>query len=197
LPLENWGGRGERVMVKYAKIIVDIPINQLDQTYDYLIPGELEKTISIGHAVLVPFGNRKVNGFVVGFSEQTNFDDNKIKEIIKIVLPSSFFDEKLLELFQWMASYYKANLIKIIKTAIPTGVLTGQIKKKSIRLVKLNKSVDNIKKYIEEKGNRAYKQVEILNILINSMEKEFYTSTELADLANTSSSTIQDLRKTI
>jgi len=193
LPLENWGGRGGRVMAKYAKIIVDISINQLDQTYDYIIPKGLAKTISIGHAVLIPFGNRKVNGFVVGFSEQTNFEESKIKEIIKIVLPIAFFDDKLLELFQWMASYYKANLIKIIKTAIPTGVLTGQVKKKSIRLVKLNKSVEYIKKYIEEKGKRAYKQVEILNILINSSEREIYTSSELTDLANTSYNTIQRL----
>lgn len=180
-------------MAKYAKIIVDIPINQLDQTYDYLIPQGLAKGISIGHAVLIPFGNRKVIGFVVGFSEQTDFEESKIKEIIKIILPVSFFDEKLLELFQWMASYYKSYLIKIIKTAIPTGVLSGQVKKKLIRLVKLNKPEEYIKNFIEEKGNRAYKQVEILNILSNSKEKEIYTSSELANLANTSNNTIQRL----
>lgn len=180
-------------MTKYAKIIVDIPVNQLDQTYDYSIPQELEEIIKIGHAVLVSFGRRKVVGFVVGFSDKPDFEKDKIKDIIKIVLPMSFFDEKMLELFQWMASYYKSYLIKVIKTAIPTGVLSGQVKKKLIRLIKLNKSKEYIKKFIDDEGNRAYKQAEILEILINNKENELYTPSDLAELANTSINTIKRL----
>lgn len=49
-----------------AQVIVDVAARQTDRVFDYLVPEGLE--ISIGSRVIVPFGNRKVQGFVVGFS---------------------------------------------------------------------------------------------------------------------------------
>ncbi|MFW6287272.1 MAG: primosomal protein N' [bacterium] len=180
-------------MAKYAKIIVDIPVNQLDQTYEYSIPDELQGKIRLGHAVLVSFGRRKINGFVVGFSDNTDFDEKKIKGILSIFSNTPFFDENMLKLFQWMASYYKATLIQVIKTAIPTGVLSGQVKKKSVRIVKLDKSEEYLNDFIDQNKKRAYKQTEIVKILLDSKGEKLYTSSELAAIAETSSGTIQRL----
>src|SRR5690606_38546839 len=93
--------------------------------------------------------------------------------------------------FQWMSVYYKAKLINIIKTAAPAGVISGQLKKKTLRIVKLNTAKYKIEEYINNEGKKAYKQVEVLEILLNSDRD--YTATELARLAGTSTSTITRL----
>ncbi|MFW6022491.1 MAG: primosomal protein N' [Halanaerobiaceae bacterium] len=178
-------------MYKFAKVIVNINVNQLDQTYDYLIPDNLRKIIQIGHVVKVPFGRRKVNGFVVGLSNESDIDNKKIKSLIDILFDISFFDEKMFDLFKWISSYYKSNLSRVINTAIPTGILTGKVRKKSVRLVKLNQDRNKIMNFMENEGKRAYKQVKVLKILMGS--DKLYTSTELADLAETSTGVIQRL----
>lgn len=178
-------------MLKYAKVIVGIPVNNLNKYYTYKVPNKLKKEIKLGQAVIVPFGRRRITAFVVGFGNEIDIETEKIKEISKIIFLEPFFDKYLLELFQWMASYYKTNLINIIKAAIPTGVVSGKVKKKTINLVKLNKSRKYIREFIKEKGNRAYKQAEVLKILLNT--KKVYTSSELAEIANTSTATIREL----
>lgn len=178
-------------MSKYAKVLVDIPVEELDQSFDYRVPEKCRDVIRIGQAVMVPFGPRKVTGFVIGLADETEVEEKKIREINRIIFTDTFFDENLLELFQWMAVYYKAKLINIIKTAVPAGVVSGQLKKKTVRIVKLNTEKDEIEEYIIEEGKKAYKQAEVLRILLKA-DKD-YTAAELARLADTSASTIARL----
>ena len=52
----------------YADIIVDISQEQLDKTFQYRIPPELENEVQIGVMVQIPFGrgNRLLTGYVIG-----------------------------------------------------------------------------------------------------------------------------------
>ena len=54
----------------YADIIIDISHEQLDKTFQYAIPEELDGTVEIGSVVRVPFGkgNRMITGYVVAMS---------------------------------------------------------------------------------------------------------------------------------
>lgn len=177
---------------KYAEIIVDIPLKKLDHSFHYAIPGRYQDKIEIGWAVLVPFGKRKVHGFVIGFTNQPEVDESKIKSIIKPLIEDSFFDIEMLKLLKWIASYYKSYLIQVIKTAVPTGVIDGRVNKKSIKYVKLKQPDDIIYNFIDKKGKKAFKQALVLKILLAD-KNEFYTSTELANMAETSTNTISKL----
>mgnify|MGYP006298325669 CR=1 FL=1 len=68
-------------MEKYARIIVDIPAAEVDRIFDYKIPDSLKDSLQIGHAVRIPFGNREVTGFVVGFAAETVISNIKIKSL--------------------------------------------------------------------------------------------------------------------
>ncbi len=48
--------------MKYANIIVDISLEKLDKTFQYLVPEELNETLRPGMQVVIPFGNRKITG---------------------------------------------------------------------------------------------------------------------------------------
>ncbi len=179
--------------MKYARIIVDIPVAQVDRVYDYIIPEELREKIRVGMAVKVPFGSRTVNGFVVVISDKTKYAEKKLKKIIKPVKNEIFFDKKMLKLFIWMANYYKSYLIKVIKTAIPTGVVSGRVKKSQKSYYRLARNSKQIKQYIQKKEKKAPSQVKVLQILLRETNINF-TAPRLAELAGTYPGTVYTLR---
>ncbi|MTI61027.1 MAG: primosomal protein N' [Firmicutes bacterium] len=180
-------------MTNYVKIIVDIPLSHLDNSYDYRVPEKYKDIIKIGHAVKVRFGNRMVVGFVIGFSNTTDLDKDRVRDISSIITKEELFNEEMLELFKWMASYYKCLLVKVIKSAIPTGVITGKVKKKRVRFLSLNQNQEETDRIINELRKKAPKQKEILEFLLAN--DEYLTTSQLAERVNTSAGTVSRLIK--
>ena len=50
-----------------AQVIVDVQAKQTDRPFDYRIPVHLQEVIKQGMRVIVPFGPRKVQGFVIAY----------------------------------------------------------------------------------------------------------------------------------
>ena len=65
----------------YANIIIDISLEKLDRTFQYLIPEMLADQIHPGTPVEVPFGNgnRHMRGYVVEVTDQPEFDVSRMK----------------------------------------------------------------------------------------------------------------------
>ena len=68
----------------YAKVIVDITNSEVDRVFDYRIPKDF--SVKKGDMVIVPFGKRSIHGFVLELSETSSYEENKIKDISKIIL---------------------------------------------------------------------------------------------------------------
>lgn len=101
----------------YAQIIVDI--HQMDtRTFSYSIPDELTEFVKVGSPVLVPFGNRVINGYVVGF---TNYmpENIKPKPIFELLDNTPVFDLKYLKFLEWTSEYYSCSLQTVFSCAIP------------------------------------------------------------------------------
>ena len=71
-------------MAKYARIIVDISQEKLDKTFEYRIPERLKHQITVGMQVHVPFGNRQIKGYVVELTDEVEYDEEKLKDILTI-----------------------------------------------------------------------------------------------------------------
>ena len=65
--------------MKYANIIVDISVEKLDKTFQYSIPENLQEEIQVGVQVDIPFGNRKLTGYVIELTEDAEFDPRRIR----------------------------------------------------------------------------------------------------------------------
>ncbi len=104
-----------------AKIIVDHRSKNVDRVFDYLVPEELENSLEIGSRVLVPFsaGNREVEGFCVGFSEESK--SKNLKSVIKLANDTPGFDEDMLAVIEWMHKKYLTPYLDIIHTIVPAG----------------------------------------------------------------------------
>ncbi|WZY01139.1 primosomal protein N' [Bacillus sp. FSL W7-1360] len=111
-----------------AKVIVDVPTAQTDQLYDYTIPLEWKVVAKPGVRVIVPFGRRAVQGFlmaVVQESEQSN-----LRALIEVRDPVPVLTEELLALSQWLA----AETICFTATAL-AAMLPAALKAKVTQLL--------------------------------------------------------------
>ena len=67
-------------MAEYAKVIVDISQEKLDKTFEYRIPPYLTQRIAVGMQVYIPFGSRRITGYVVELSDEAEYDEDKLKK---------------------------------------------------------------------------------------------------------------------
>ena len=99
-------------------IEVAVPL-PLDKTFHYLVPADLAEIALSGKRVLVPFGRRKVTGYIVGIAEGTG---ENLREIVALLDEEPLFNPRELEFFRWSAAYYLCPLGEVIKAALPAGI---------------------------------------------------------------------------
>ena len=92
---------------------------RVDGTYTYGVPPGME--LQLGHAVLVPFGRRKLSGYVIGPGDASVVPAGKLKRVARLLDPAPAFDEAQLRFFRWAARYYLVGLGQVISTALPSA----------------------------------------------------------------------------
>lgn len=110
--------------MKIGEIIINVPARSLRQTFSYLIPPELD-FLAPGWRVIVPFGNREVEGFIITIREG---DSSELKQIITALDTFAWFDNSMLQLAQWISDYYLCTLAEALRLFIPgkKGIKTEQ-----------------------------------------------------------------------
>lgn len=177
-----------------AEIIMNSSVKNLDKTFDYSIPYNMEEKVHIGSRVLVKFGNIKElkEGFVVNIKEKSDFE---VKDIAKVE-EKDFIDEAKVRLARWMAKRYFCNISECIKLMLPPGTgtnnLANRAKEKTARFVKLIKSIDEIEAEIESKKIKSEKQIRALRALEKIDE---IPSKELEEIADITSAILKTLEK--
>ncbi len=103
----------------YAEVVVSLPV---PGTFHYVVPSGMR--LAIGHRVLVPFGSRRVTGFVVGADVEPpdDVDPAKLKQILERLDVEPLVPKTLLELATFTADYYLATPGEVLKTALPPGL---------------------------------------------------------------------------
>lgn len=121
----------------YADIIVDISHEQLDRTFQYAVPEEMEQDIDVGVLVNVPFGrgNRTITGYVIELSNEPKLEIDKIKYIDSIVPDKVKAVSRMIKLAAWLKHNYGSTMNQALKTVIPVKEKVKQKEKKSVRLV--------------------------------------------------------------
>ena len=107
---------------QYAQIIVDVPTMQTDQPYTYVIPEEMIDQILPGMRVTVPFGRRKVMGFVIGIRATTDLLEDQLRPLTTILDLSPVLNTELLSLSDYLADETFAFRISILQTMLPNAL---------------------------------------------------------------------------
>ena len=120
-----------------------VEIKGIDKTFTYAVPVNLEKDIKIGMKVTVPFGNRKLEGFVLACENKKV--DYELKDIIS--LSDVVLSEELISLAKYMSRKTLATLASSLSTMLPKAIKASyktNISKKYITYLKLNKENLNL-----------------------------------------------------
>lgn len=177
-----------------AEVIINSNVKNLNRTFDYNIPFEMEEKVNIGSRVLVKFGNIKKleEGFVVNIKESSEFE---VKDI-SAVEEKDFIDTPKVELAKWMAHRYFCNISDCIKLMLPPGTGTKEVQKrvkeKSLNSVRLLKKEIQINEDIENKILKSEKQIKVLKFLLDNDD---VLITDLEALTEVSKAIIKTLEK--
>ena len=99
----------------YARVALPLPVAT---EFTYEVPGDLATRVLVGCRVEVPFGQRVLDGFVVGLSDRS--DVARTKPIRRVL--ETYLTKPLLDLAGWMASYYGCSVGEAAQTELPSGV---------------------------------------------------------------------------
>ncbi|MEH7299629.1 primosomal protein N' [Neobacillus drentensis] len=110
-----------------ASVIVDVPTKQTDKTFDYLIPEEWIGTIQPGMRVVVPFGPRNIQGFVMDIIAESKF--KKLREIIEPMDLEPVLNHELLELGDWLTENTLCFKISAFQVMLPAALKAKYEKK--------------------------------------------------------------------
>ena len=113
-------------MARSAEVYVNLPARRLTHAFTYLVPDELTY-VGPGWRVLVPFGRRKAEGFVISVAEGA--DQDGLKPIIGVIDDAPWFTEHMLAVAAWVSDYYLSTPAEAMRLFIPgkAGIRTETV----------------------------------------------------------------------
>ena len=114
-----------------AKVIVDVPAQQTNKPFDYRIPTRLQHVLRQGMRVIVPFGPRKVQGFVIDIVSESEFP--KLREIIEPMDIQPILNKELLQLSDWLTEQTLCYKISAFQVMLPPALKAKYEKKIRIK----------------------------------------------------------------
>lgn len=110
----------------YAGVIVDVRAEAVDRIFQYAIPADLLPLLTVGHRVLVPFGPRKVEGYVVEISDELEISPERLRSIIRLLDEKPIISPNLMELALWLRFRYVGLLSEALQLMLPPGYRYGK-----------------------------------------------------------------------
>ena len=150
-----------------AEVIVDVSSSAVDKVFDYIIPENLD--VFRGARVLVPFGPRKILGYVLRIKDLPS-TSHKLKEILN-VKKGGYILPEMLELCAFMVEKYNIKWVDALRLCITKEVRSDQAKPKKVLVCRLNESA-NLDTYLALLPAKSQKQKEVIHSLKLSSQKK-------------------------
>ncbi|MDV6376765.1 primosomal protein N' [Sporosarcina sp. GW1-11] len=146
-----------------AEVIVDVAAYPIDRPFDYAVPTKWERVMEPGVRVKVPFGPRKVAGYVTGLKMESELDASKIKSIVEIIDLEPVLSKELLALSKWMATDTIAYEIDALQVMLPTAMRAKY--EKIMRVVSPELLDDSFRTFLGNREQVTLKALQDANLL--------------------------------
>lgn len=104
-----------------AQVIIDIPAQQTNRPFDYLVPPSLTADIQVGMRVLVPFGTKLRQGFVIQLQNDSDFS-GKLKTITRLLDLKPVLSPEMLALAHDLAQTTQSFMIRCLQVMLPNAL---------------------------------------------------------------------------
>ncbi len=175
--------------MKYAEIIIDITNENVGKIFHYAIPENIKEKICLGMRVFVPFGkgNRIREGYIIGFTDNTDIDEKYIKNIYSLPDEYAIFNDNMIELAKFMSDKYYCSLSECLQCIMPKI-----IKDKTNKYANINYEMAGINEVIKNILEKNNSQSKVLKILLKNENISIY---EIKNILGISLSPINTLEK--
>ena len=154
-------------MPMIAEVIVDVNSSAVDKVFEYIIPENLG--VFEGARVLVPFGPRKILGYVLSI-KQSPSTHHTLKAILAIKQEGSILPE-MLELCAFMVEEYNIKWVDALRLCISREVRNETAKEKHILMCKLT-GTEGLEEYTTSLPAKSQKQKDVINSLKLASQKK-------------------------
>ncbi len=108
--------------VKKPPSLIDVAVPYpVDKLFTYAVPEALRARAQPGARVLVPFGPRRVTGYVIAARGRIPHAV-KLKEIAGLIDEEPLLTDGLIDLARWMSHYYLHPLGEVLKAVLPSSI---------------------------------------------------------------------------
>ncbi len=146
-----------------ARVIVDIATSELDKIFDYKIGFSGAKE---GSRVIVPFGKFKTEGFVISIAENSDYPEEKLKSIVRVIDDIPALTEENLKLANYLHETYHVSMASVLRLFLPSEMRKGRVRKKTANYASL--SCDDFDKTLSSLKKGADKQRGVLEFLLKN-----------------------------
>lgn len=139
-------------MIVLADVLVEVVAKTTDKTFTYHIPKDMKA--EVGMRVLVPFGKRNIEGFIVKLYDEIKLD-YVVKDVIKLIDDKPVLNEEMLELGKYISKKTLSPLTISYQTMLPSALKAREktrINKKKVKCLRVVKD-----------GNFTPKQQEVFD----------------------------------
>ena len=145
----------------FAQVIVDIAHSQVDKVFEYSCPDD----IKVGSRVKVPFGARKIDGFVIGVSRTSAYPADKVKPIAEIFDEEPALIPECFTIMEQIAKRYRVPKAVALRLFLPSEMRLGKVRisvrrfaifKMEVPLSESAKKQVQALEYIKKEGEADY-----------------------------------------
>jgi primosomal protein N' (replication factor Y) (superfamily II helicase) len=108
---------------QYAEVVVPLRVMQ---TFTYRLPLALRRDARLGSRLLVPFGRKRITGYIVALLDAldpaADLKEADIKDAEELLDAEPLLTPEILEITRWVAEYYAAPWGEVLKAALPAGL---------------------------------------------------------------------------
>ncbi|MCP9299643.1 primosomal protein N' [Bacillus halotolerans] len=108
--------------MNFAEVIVDVSTKNIDRPFDYKIPDHLKGMIKTGMRVIVPFGPRKIQGFVTAVKDTSDLSGKSVKEVEDLLDLTPVLTEELMNLSSWLSDKTLSFKITALQAMLPAAL---------------------------------------------------------------------------
>lgn len=103
----------------YADVLVEVKTKDLEKMFTYRVPNSM--VLSPGMRVLVPFGKRNIEGFVMKIYDHGEFD-YEVRNIVSVIDERAVINEEMMELGKYISLKTLCPLILAYQTMLPRAL---------------------------------------------------------------------------
>ncbi len=145
-----------------VEVIIDVSNSEVDKVFDYKIPSFLLNKNLIGYRVLIPFGPRKIEGYIINQKDKSEVAEDKLKEIIKLIDDKSAILPEMIKLMNFMIDKFYLKKVDALRLFIPAQMRGDKVKPLLIKNYFLNENFDFSTLKVPK---NATKQLEIIEYI--------------------------------